>query len=136
MNHLGSPTNEEIRERITTQSIEAERSGLALLAIEEHTDPGGFIGYGGLTVGAGSHEEPELAFELLRSSQGRGIATEAAYAIVDAAHSTGRTRLWATVRKWNLASFAVLENVGFSDSGRRTEDPLHGDTFWMVRDLR
>lgn len=136
INHLGNPTIEELRERITIQLTESEHSGLALLAIEEHTDPGGFLGYCGLVVGAGSLEEPELAFELFRSSQGRGVATEAASAIVDAAYSTGRTRLWATVREWNLASFAVLAKVGFSDSGRRTEDPIHGDTFWMVRELR
>jgi RimJ/RimL family protein N-acetyltransferase len=131
----GGPSVEDIRERIAAQLAESESSGLFLLAVERQSGPG-LLGYCGLTVGAGSYAEPELAFELFRTHQGHGFATEAASAVVDAARATGRARLWATVREWNAPSFKVLARLGFSDSGRRTEDPLHGDTFWMYYDLR
>lgn len=117
-----------------SQLAEFESSGLSLLAIESRSGPG-LLGYCGLTIGAGSHAEPEIAFELFKSYQGCGFATEAAFAVVDAARATGQSRLWATVREWNAPSFRVLEKLGFSNSGRRTEDTEHGDTVWMVRDL-
>ena len=75
------------------------------------------------------------AFELFRAHQGQGFATEAAFAVLDAARATGRSRLWATVREWNAASFNVLTKLGFFDSGRRTIDPVHGDTTWMSCNL-
>jgi RimJ/RimL family protein N-acetyltransferase len=134
IDRVGRPSVEEIRERIADQLIESDRSGLALLVIERHSGPG-LLGYCGLTVGAGSHAEPEIAFELFKAHHGYGFATEAGSAVVDAARVTGRSRLWATVREWNTPSFQVLARLGFSDSGRRTEDSVHGDTFWMVRDL-
>jgi RimJ/RimL family protein N-acetyltransferase len=76
-----------------------------------------------------------MAFELLRETHGRGYATEAARAVVEAARGTGRARLWSTVRRWNSASVRVLEKAGFTDSGRVTPDPEDGDTVWMTYDL-
>jgi RimJ/RimL family protein N-acetyltransferase len=131
----GRPTREEVRDRLTVQEEESLRTGIGLRAIERRDAPG-VIGYCGLVVGSASVEEPELAFELLRAVHGHGIATEAACAVVDAARATGRTRLWSTVRRWNSASLRVLEKAGFTESGRVTEDPEHGDTVWMTRDLR
>jgi RimJ/RimL family protein N-acetyltransferase len=131
----GRPTREEVRDRLTVQREESLRTGIGLLAIERR-DAAGVIGYCGLVVGSASVEEPELAFELLRSVHGAGIATEAACAVVDAARATGRTRLWSTVRRWNSASARVLTKAGFADSGRITADPEHGDLVWMTRDLR
>ncbi|MBG6216169.1 RimJ/RimL family protein N-acetyltransferase [Arthrobacter sp. CAN_A6] len=134
IDRFGRPSIEDIQERIAAQLAESTRSGLSLLAIEEKSNPG-LLGYCGLTVGAGSDTEPEIAFELFRTHQGCGFATEAASSVVDAAQATGRSRLWATVREWNVASFKVLAKLDFADSGRRTEDSVHGNTFWMLRDL-
>jgi RimJ/RimL family protein N-acetyltransferase len=50
---------------------------------------------------------------LLMRVHGRGYATEAAGAVLDAAIATGRKRLWATARTWNTPSFRVLEKLGF-----------------------
>jgi RimJ/RimL family protein N-acetyltransferase len=47
--------------------------------------------------------------------------------VLDAAFATGRTRLWATVREWNAASFRVLDNLGF------TRHHVEGDLVWMER---
>ncbi|MBG6192267.1 RimJ/RimL family protein N-acetyltransferase [Arthrobacter sp. CAN_A212] len=134
IDHQGNPTVEQIHQRMMAQLAESEKSGLFLLAIEK-TSGSGLLGYCGLTVGAGSYAEPEIAFELFKSYQGCGFATEAGAAVIDAARATARTRLWATVREWNAPSFRVLARLGFSDSGRRTKDAEHGDTLWLVHDL-
>ncbi|MDQ0744942.1 RimJ/RimL family protein N-acetyltransferase [Clavibacter sp. B3I6] len=131
----GRPTREEVRDRLTVQAEESLRTGIGLLAIERRDAPG-VVGYCGLVVGSASVEEPELAFELLRAVHGAGLATEAAYAVVDAARASGRSTLWSTVRRWNAASLRVLEKAGFTDSGRVTPDPEHGDTVWMTCALR
>ena len=78
-------------------------------------------------------DEPELAYELLRRFHGRGYATEAARALVDAAAATGRHRLWSTVRPWNVASLRVLEKLGFRIDHTMTND--HGEVIYLVRDL-
>lgn len=134
IDHRGNPTVEQIHQRIVTQLAESESSGLFLLAMEK-TPGSGILGYCGLTIGASSYAEPEIAFELFKSHQGCGFATEAGIAVIDAARATGRARLWATVREWNAPSFRVLARLGFTDSGPRTKDAEHGDTLWLVLDL-
>ncbi|GAB2662905.1 GNAT family N-acetyltransferase [Kribbella swartbergensis] len=129
----GRPTVDDIRGWLTKNPLAAE-PGLGLLKIVRR-DGGDLIGYCGLTVGRGSFEEPEIAYELARRAHGFGYATEAGRAVVEAAAATGRKRLWATVREWNTASFRVLEKLGFSDSGRLTEDADRGNTIWMTREL-
>lgn len=129
----GRPTVDEIRGWLEDNPLGADR-GLGLLPIELR-DTGEVIGYCGLTVGRGSFDEPEIAYELARRAHGHGYATEAARAVVEAAEGTGRRRLWATVRVWNAASFRVLEKLGFYRSDRVTEDPERGDLVWMTREL-
>ncbi|MBF6066275.1 GNAT family N-acetyltransferase [Nocardia terpenica] len=129
----GRPTVEEIRGRLLANPPGAEQ-GLGLLAVERR-DTGGFIGYCGLIVGQGSHDEPEIAYELAQRAHGNGYATEAGWVVVEAAARTGRQRLWATVREWNTASFRVLEKLDFYHSGRVTPDPDRGDSIWMTREL-
>lgn len=129
----GRPTVEDFRSRLTLNPLGAD-PGLGLLPIERR-GTGEFIGYCGLTVGQGTFDEPEIAFELARRAHGHGYATEAAHAIVEAAAGTGRRRLWATVREWNAASFRVLEKLDFHRSGRVDEDAERGDSIWMTRAL-
>ena len=92
---------------------EATEHGFGLYVLERVGDAG-FIGYCGLIVGDGSIGEPEIAYELLSRFHGRGYATEAASAVVEAARATGRRRLVAAVDPTNAASFRVLEKVGFA----------------------
>lgn len=113
----GRPTVEDLRIGIENQLAESAQTGLALLAIETKHDSK-FIGYCGLIIGKSTLEEPEIAYELFQRAHGNGYATEASRAILSAARDTGRTRLWATVRVWNVASFRVLEKIGFVDSGK------------------
>lgn len=130
----GHPTLDEMRHLVSAQLQESEVTGLSLLAIERRDTPG-FIGYCGLTVGAATLAEPEIAFELNRDVHGQGYATEAALAVVDAARVTGRSRLWASVFEWNAPSLTLLRRLGFSLSGHRSVDADRGDTVWLTLDL-
>ncbi|MGH9171811.1 MAG: GNAT family N-acetyltransferase [Acidimicrobiales bacterium] len=127
------PSVADIRERIATQLAATAQTGLALLPIC-HRLEGGFIGYCGLIVGRASIDEPEIAYELCRRAHGRGYATEAARAVLDAAIATGRTRLWSTVGSWNTPSLRVLEKLGFKRDHVTTKDD--GDeVVWLTRVL-
>lgn len=129
--HGGRPTRDELRETILRQQASHAETGIGLLVIRTADR---FAGYCGLIVGRASVAEPELAYELLRVNQGNGYATEAAGATVDAAAGTGRSRLWATVRSWNDASFRVLVKVGFEPTDRTTTDDF-GDLVWCTREF-
>ena len=128
----GTPTIDDTRDLIARALDATPCTGIALLPIRRR-DEGDFIGYCGLIVGRASIEEPEIAYELLQRAHGRGYATEAAGAVLDAAAATGRTRLWSTVRAWNAASFRVLEKLGFERDHVTTDD--RGELVWLTRTL-
>jgi len=97
-----------------------------LLAVARKAE-GDVVGYCGLVAeGPGAEGEPELAYELLQRVWGRGYATEAAWAVVEWARSSGHERLWATVWDWNVASRRVLAKLGFTETDRREVHPVHG----------
>ena len=127
------PTVENIRGRIATQLSATAQTGIALLPVRRRVE-GDFIGYCGLTVGRASVEEPEIAYELFRRVHGHGYATEAARAVLDAAVGTGRTRLWSTVRTWNVPSFRVLEKLGFQRD--HVSDDDSGELVWLTLALQ
>lgn len=131
----GHPGVDELRTGLAEQREASARTGLALLALERRAE-GDLVGYCGLIIGRASAEEPEIAYELLRRVHGRGYATEAAAAVVDAAAAAGLSRLWAIVRVWNAPSLRVLATLGFHDSGRLDRDAERGDTVRLTRDLR
>jgi RimJ/RimL family protein N-acetyltransferase len=126
------PSLDAARSKIISGLAASADNGIATLPIRRRAD-GDFIGYCGLITGRATLEEPEIAYELLRSAHGRGYATEAASAVLDAAIATGRGRLWATVRTWNAASFRVLEKLGFER--RHSTWDERGEIVWNVRDL-
>jgi RimJ/RimL family protein N-acetyltransferase len=72
---------EQIIQRLLRDAAE---HGFGLYVLER-VDDAGFIGYCGLIVGRGSISEAEIAYELLSRFHGRGYATEAASAVVEAA---------------------------------------------------
>lgn len=127
----GHPTLEEFEEAIRAD----EPSSVRLLAVERKV-VGDTIGYCGLVDGGqGAHgaQGPELAFELLRRSWGQGYATEASWAVLDWARSSGHERLWASVWDWNTASRRVLAKVGFTEAAR--EEAVHGTNVVTTRRL-
>jgi RimJ/RimL family protein N-acetyltransferase len=129
----GGPSAAVIQERIAAQLAATAQTGIALLPICRRLE-GDFIGYCGLVIGRSSLDEPEIAYELFQRAHGRGYATEAARAVLDAAIATGRTRLWATVGSWNAPSLRVLEKLGFGRDHVTTKDD--GDELvWLTRVL-
>lgn len=127
----GRPTVEDIADRLRT---EPAQQPLRLLTVVRRGS-GDVLGYCGLIAhGNGSPEEPELAYELLRSAQGRGHATEAARAVVSWADGAGFRRLWAGVWDWNTASRRVLRKLGFAETGRIAPSSVHGHTLLAVRE--
>lgn len=128
----GRPTVEDIAAFIRAER-ESPRPGM--LAVERKGTRD-VIGICGLVFQeAGSPDEPELAYELLRAAHGRGYATEAGQAVVTWARAAGYPRLWARVRDWNVASRRVLEKLGFQETGRREPDARYGDSLLTVREL-
>ncbi len=127
----GHPTVTDLEESIRC----TQASTLGLLAVERKAQ-GDVIGYCGLVgSGAGAAGEPELAFELLRRVRGQGYATEASWAVLDRARSSGCERVWATVWDWNTASRRVLAKLGFTETGQTEVDPVHGTSLVTVRPL-
>ncbi|MFI1185917.1 GNAT family N-acetyltransferase [Streptomyces californicus] len=128
----GTPPVERIRASIAEFLAETERTGIALLPIQRREE-GDFIGYCGLIIGRTTLEEPEIAYELFRRVHGRGYATEAAGAVLEAAAATGRTRLWSTVGTWNTPSLRVLDKLGFERDRLSREE--NGEVAWLTRAL-
>jgi RimJ/RimL family protein N-acetyltransferase len=126
------PTLDEARDEVRGARESAPGRGIHCVTLRLRGDDE-FLGYCGLVIGRATIDEPEIAYELLRSAHGRGYATEAAAAIVEAARATGRQRLWSTVRTWNTPSFRVLEKIGFRRDHTTTDE--HGDIVWNVLDL-
>jgi RimJ/RimL family protein N-acetyltransferase len=124
----GHPAVAAFEEAIRTD----QPSSVGLLAVERK-DASDVVGYCGLVDSGRGVHEPELAFELLRRFWGHGYATEASWAVLDWARSSGFERLWATVWDWNTASRRVLAKVGFSEADR--EEAAHGTNLVTTRRL-
>lgn len=129
---IAKPTLDAAHKKVISFRDRALESGISLLTIRRK-DEGDFIGYCGLIIGRSTLEEPEIAYELLQRAHGNGYATEAASAIIEAAVATGRRRLWSTVRSWNIASFRVLEKIGFIRHHSIWDE--NGELIWNMRDL-
>ncbi|MFC1439753.1 GNAT family N-acetyltransferase [Streptacidiphilus sp. N1-10] len=125
-------TVERARAVIAKQLAATPTTGIALLPIRRR-DEGDLIGYCGLIIGRSTIDEPEIAYELFQRVHGRGYATEAARAVLEAATATGRNRLWSTVRTWNTPSFRVLEKLGFERHHVSVDD--RGELVWLTRTL-
>lgn len=105
---------------------------IGLLAIVPNT-VGEPVGYCGLIANThGPDDEPEIAYELLKSAWHRGYATEAAQAVLDWARASGHRRLWATIRDWNAPSRRVVQRLGFTRTERVEPDPRYGDTLYYT----
>lgn len=111
----------DVRHRLAEQRSRARETGIGLLTIRRRTDNEP-LGYCGLIIGRCSLDEPEIAYELLKRFHGRGYATEAAQAVMDAAFATGRSRIWSTVGGWNEPSLRVLDKLGFQRHHETVDD--------------
>src|SRR2546426_736724 len=111
----GAPAHDEPVERVR-QRISADH-GLRGWWLAEGKEDGVFRGLG-LLLPMPDGRDTEVGYRLARRSWGKGIATEAAAALVEYAFSTlGLPRVVAVVYPDNLASRRILENLGFASDG-------------------
>ena len=82
---------------------------------------GQVVGFGGLIHFAG-RGEPEIKYALLRAAWGRGLATEAACALLDFARDRGLPEVIATVDPQHGASQRVLAKAGMERGELRDEE--------------
>jgi RimJ/RimL family protein N-acetyltransferase len=148
MRYVGSPpgvkTPAETEARARARILETERglhAPLGFWRVEARSDST-FYGVGAL-IRMPDGEEVEVAYRLARAAWGRGIATEAAGALV--AHglrTLGLPRLVAVTYPENRASQRVLDKLGFERRGlteyRGVRATLHVLTreAWSARDRR
>ena len=84
----------------------------------DERETGAFLGRCGLRPDTHT-SDTELAYAFIRRAWGRGIATEAAKAVLEWGSSAGVTRVVGCVLATNIASQRVLENVGMVRIGER-----------------
>jgi RimJ/RimL family protein N-acetyltransferase len=98
-----------------------EHRGYGMFAVEQKSTPG-VIGFCGI-VHPGNQPEPEIKYAYLRSSWGRGFATETAAGLLQyGADVHGLCHVIATTAPANVASHRVLLKVGM-DRGALRNDP-------------
>ena len=75
----------------------------------------------------------ELGYVIAASHQGRGLATEAADAMLGLAFGEfALERVTARIDEPNLASRRMIARLGFTEESRSDPDPLQGDTEVLV----
>ena len=123
MRYVGSPagvkTPAETEARARTRIRESEEGTLeplGLWRIEARADSA-FLGVGAL-LRMPEGADVEVAYRLARAAWGRGLATEAAGALVaHGLHTLGLPRLVAVTYPENHASQRVLDKLGFERRG-------------------
>jgi RimJ/RimL family protein N-acetyltransferase len=110
-------------------------AGLGYWSIRERSAPERFIGWVLLIPDHGAGPDVEIGWRLIRSAWGRGIASEAARALV--AHAFGTVRLprvIADIAADNDASLSVARKLGMKWVGYETSDDMRYERYRLVRD--
>ena len=111
-------TLEESLSRLRRHIERHERSGLSLWAVDER-ETGEVLGSCGLFPVEGTGPEVEVAYHFARRHWGKGYATEAAAACVEAGlRDAGLPRVLAFAYPENVASIRVMEKIGMRYEGR------------------
>lgn len=92
-----------------------QRHGLSMWAVEllESSEMVGLCGF----FPHKQSDEIEIGYVIKACSWGKGYASEAAVAAVDAVHAAG-ILIYATIRPGNLGSIRVAERVGLKADGQ------------------
>jgi len=113
-------TEARLREQIAKQ---AERAPLGIWLAE--TKAGDFVGW--FMLLKTNATDPELGFMLARRQWDKGYATEAAKRLVELGlYELGHSVILATVRRENVASAKILENLGFERTVSKQEKDTNG----------
>ena len=111
------PDLESCRRYLTRRIAEEAQFGFSIWGIER-VDDGDLVGLAGY---APHGDEIELAYSIRADQWGRGYATEATRAVIEAAQVL-RRRVYATIRSTNGRSLAVARKVGLVETGETIED--------------
>ena len=112
-------TDEKSRELIERHVEHQQAHGFSYWAVEERATQR-LVGEVGLQHLEHTGEDVEIGWTLARGAWGRGYATEAARAWLDAAFGPlGLDEVIAVVRPENAASHRVAERLGMQLTGRR-----------------
>jgi ribosomal-protein-alanine N-acetyltransferase len=119
MRWIGPQSREDVVREIEQQQEHQSSLGWSFWAVEQR-DTGTLIGDCGLQPLEHRGPEVELGYDFHPRVWGRGIATEAARAVMRQAFGAlGIERVVAVVKPDNLAPKRVLEKAGLRASGRR-----------------
>ncbi|MEZ4433168.1 MAG: GNAT family N-acetyltransferase [bacterium] len=115
---------------VTASDALFDRIGLGLWLLAE--GDGEPIGFAGFRVFDELGPEPQLLYAFTERVTGRGLATEAARALIAAAEAAGLDPIHSAVDGPNAASLRVLAKVGFSVD-RVTAEGAFGEMVWLSR---
>jgi RimJ/RimL family protein N-acetyltransferase len=116
---IGPHSDADVLDTLRFQIAHQAEHGWSLWAVEER-ETGRLLGDCGLQPLECKGPEVELGYDLHPDTWGRGIATEAARASVEAAfRDFGLDRLIAVVKPHHAASRRVLEKAGLTLAGER-----------------
>jgi RimJ/RimL family protein N-acetyltransferase len=119
MRWIGSHTREDVGREIALQREHQMSLGWSFWAVEDRSTAR-MIGDCGLQPLEHHGPEVELGYDLHPDTWGRGLATEAARAVMDQAFGRlGIDRVMAVVKPDNVASRRVLEKAGLHRAGTR-----------------
>ena len=80
------------------------------------------VGNCGVFVGRTGSAEPEVGYEIRHAYRGRGLAREAARAVLDECFAAGTGRVWATIRPHNTVSLRIATGLGMAVQYARTDE--------------
>lgn len=107
---------EAVSVEMVRRQIEASETGRAeglpgLFTLALREAPGESIGFAGLRR-FGDERRLEVLYALLPRYWGRGLAAEAARAVLELGFAAGEPEIWAGADPPNAASFRVMERLG------------------------
>jgi [ribosomal protein S5]-alanine N-acetyltransferase len=91
------------------------------------------VGGGGVKAPPTADGEVEIGYAMAPTWQGRGLGTQAARGLTEEALAHGAQRVSACTRPDNIASWRLLERIGFVRDGDRV-DPDDGRMWRWVRE--
>ena len=91
------------------------------------------VGSGGVKAPPSAEGEVEIGYGMAPAWQGHGLGTRAARALTEEALAHGAQRVSACTRPDNIASWRLLERIGFMRDGERA-DPDDGMLWRWVRE--
>lgn len=119
MRWIGANTREDVEQELVLQAEHQAAHGWSFWAVEERAT-GRMIGDCGLQPLEHRGPEVELGYDLHPDTWGRGLATEAARAVMEQAFGPlGVDRVVAVVKPDHVASQRVLEKAGLARAGTR-----------------